>query len=164
VIVVSDTSPVNYLVLIGHADLMHRLFDRVMVPEAVVKELVHPRAPKTVREWIQSRPEWVEARNPKALDPTLDASKLGPGEMHAISLALELRATFLLADDKDARTAARERGLTVTGTLGILKLAAKRGLIDLPGAISDLRQTNLRLPEATVREMLSEDDGAHGRT
>ena len=57
VIVVSDTSPVNYLVLIGHADLIHRLFDRVVVPEAVVKELVHPCAPKTVREWIQSRPE-----------------------------------------------------------------------------------------------------------
>jgi predicted nucleic acid-binding protein len=61
VIVVSDTSPMNYLILIGKADLIHRLFDRVVVPQVVVKELLHPRTPKAVREWMQSRPEWIEA-------------------------------------------------------------------------------------------------------
>ena len=156
-IVVSDTSPVNYLVLIDKVDLIHRLFDRVLVPQVVVKELMHPRTPKAVREWMQSPPEWVEARNPRALDPTLETSKLGLGEIHAISLAVELHAALLLADDKDARIAARERGLTVTGTLGILKLAAKQKLIDLSSVISDLRKTNLRMPESTIQEMLRED-------
>jgi predicted nucleic acid-binding protein len=90
----------------------------------------------------------------------LASSKLGPGETHAISLAVELHAALLLADDKDARAAAKERGLKVTGTLGILKLAAKRGLIDLPQAIADLRKTSLRMPEATVKEALGQDETA----
>src|SRR5262245_1447840 len=88
----------NYLILIGKADPIHSLFDRVVVPQVVVKELLHPRTPRAVREWMQSRPEWIEARNPNVLDPTLATSKLGLGEIHAISLALELHATLILAD------------------------------------------------------------------
>jgi predicted nucleic acid-binding protein len=88
VIVVSDTSPLNYLVLIGKAELLRRLFDRVVIPQVVARELTHPRTPRAVREWIQSPPEWIEARDPRAVDPTLEASKLGLGEIHAISLAV----------------------------------------------------------------------------
>jgi predicted nucleic acid-binding protein len=157
VIVVSDTSPIHYLVLIGKADLLHRLFGRVLVPQVVAKELTNARAPREVREWMQSPPEWVEARNPRAVDPTLEASRLGLGEIHAISLAVEVRANILLADDKDARAAAAKRGLTVTGTLGVLKLAAKRKLIVLSSTISDLRKTNIRMPDSTIQELLRED-------
>src|SRR5207249_4289486 len=42
------------------ACLIHRLFDRVVVPQVVVRQLLRPRTPKAVREWMQSPPEWVE--------------------------------------------------------------------------------------------------------
>lgn len=49
--VIADTSPVNYLVLIGSVDILPQLYGRVLVPPSVCSELQHPRAPETVRAW-----------------------------------------------------------------------------------------------------------------
>ncbi len=51
-LVVADTSPVFYLLSIGHIDLLPRLFGKIFVPDAVHKELCHPAAPTLVREWV----------------------------------------------------------------------------------------------------------------
>ena len=50
-IVVSDTSPLNYLVLIEHSRVLPLLFGRVIAPPAVIAELQHPGAPAVVRAW-----------------------------------------------------------------------------------------------------------------
>ena len=50
--VVSDTSPISYLVLIGREEVIGELYGEVLVPEAVHRELVHPRDPEVVRERI----------------------------------------------------------------------------------------------------------------
>ena len=50
-VVVADTSPINYLVLIGQIDLLTRLYTRILIPPAVLAELKHPLAPKPVRNW-----------------------------------------------------------------------------------------------------------------
>ncbi len=65
-LVIADTSPINYLLLIGHIDILPKLFERVIVPEIVRDELTHPKAPAVVRNWIASPPDWVEIRNAKA--------------------------------------------------------------------------------------------------
>ena len=54
-IVVADTSPLNYLILIGEADLLHRFYSRVLIPQGVLSELRHPRTPSTVVEWVNRR-------------------------------------------------------------------------------------------------------------
>ena len=59
-LVIADTSPVNYLVLIGHADLLPRLFERVAVPLAVKFELSNSMAPLEVRHWVAEPPAWLE--------------------------------------------------------------------------------------------------------
>jgi len=76
-----------------------------------------------------------------------DASLKGidAGEMAAIQLAAYLHADLLLMDDRKGVSAAERKGLRVTGTLGILDLAARRGLIDLPATIDRLRETNFRV-------------------
>jgi predicted nucleic acid-binding protein len=51
-VVVADTSPIDYLVLIGQIDLLRRLYQRVLVPPAVLLELTHKRAPEAVRTWV----------------------------------------------------------------------------------------------------------------
>ena len=59
-LVVADTGPVNYLLLIGHIEILPALFDKVILPSVVGDELAKPNAPLPVRNWIASPPAWVE--------------------------------------------------------------------------------------------------------
>ena len=59
-IVIADTSPLNYLILIGEAEVLRRLYGRVVIPEAVLRELQNPQAPAKVAEWIAQPPAWLE--------------------------------------------------------------------------------------------------------
>ena len=56
-IVVSDTTPLNYLILIGQAHLLHELYDRVALPQAVYQELQRKNTPEEVRAWAVNHPE-----------------------------------------------------------------------------------------------------------
>jgi len=72
-IVIADTGPVNYLVLVQQADWLPRLFRRVLIPPAVFEELQDPETPIAVREWLSQRPAWLEVQAlGRAPDPELD--------------------------------------------------------------------------------------------
>lgn len=158
-IVVTDTTPVNYLVLIDQVHLLRDLYGRLVLPRAVYEEMRREEAPEKVRAWAAQLPEWTEVRAAASPDPAL---KLGAGEREAIALAEEFGADLLLVDDRKARREARRRGLTVTGTLAVLVAAAGRELVDLPEAIAALRQTTFRVPAALIEEILERqrDPGA----
>ena len=53
-IVVADTSPIRYLVVIGEIEILPALFGPVIIPTVVRDELTHPRAPEAVRTWMPS--------------------------------------------------------------------------------------------------------------
>jgi predicted nucleic acid-binding protein len=153
-VVVADTSPLNYLVQCEVVGVLGQLYGEVVIPQAVLDELTHPGAPEAVRRWIVSRPSWTTVRSPSAIDEKLS---LGRGEVEAICLAQEIHADEILLDDGRARRAATERGLTVTGTLGVLEAAAKRGLINLSDAVQVLERTNFRIDPSLLREALRRD-------
>jgi predicted nucleic acid-binding protein len=155
-LVIADTSPLHYLVLIDYPEVLPVLFGRVLIPPAVTEELQRPRTPAPVRAWIVSPPAWLEVHAPRQplITPTLP---LGAGEREAVSLAQEIRADLLLMDDLDGREEAEHHGLAVMGTLRVLELAAERGLIDFPTAITKLQATSFHLPVSLVREMLARD-------
>lgn len=73
-------------------------------------------------------------------------------------MAVSLNADLLLMDDRKGVKAAQRKGLRVTGTLGILDLAAQRGMADFKQAVERLRQTNFRVPQALLDALLE----AHG--
>lgn len=150
-IIVSDTSPINYLVLIGEIELLPQLFGKVIIPQAVLNELKKTGTPAVVVDWIDSNPNWLETQNARAVDQTIT---LGAGEREAISLAIELNADLVLIDDRKARRAAIERGLNVAGTVNILESASKRGLVDLPRALQKLGQTNFRIAPDLLAKIL----------
>jgi len=154
-VVVADTGPLNYLVLIGVVECLRELFGRVTLPAAVRAELQHPRTPDPVYRWISNPPEWIEFL-PSAPLGDLAPPDLGAGESFAIALALSLRADLILLDDRRAVAAARTFGLRAIGTIGLLDRAALRSLIDLPNAVAKLRETNFRcrpdLLEALLRD------------
>lgn len=153
-IVLSDTSPINYLVLIGQVDVLPQLFGEVVVPPAAHAELQHPNTPGIVRSWAVALPAWLTVRSPLLVDPQI---RLGKGEAEAISLAIEMKATLLLVDDRRARREAETRGLTVAGTVNVLEAAARRDLLDLPTAIAALRQTNFHIAERILQRALKDD-------
>jgi predicted nucleic acid-binding protein len=163
VIVVADSSPLRYLVLIQQIDILPALYGRVIVPPAVIAELTHEHTPGSVRAWLSAPPEWLEVRPPMTL-PTTEPSTLGPGEQAAISLAEELSADALLIDDRDGRREAARRRLPVLGTLRVLADAAERGLLDLGEAFDRLTRTNFRAEEQLVRRLLAADAARRTKT
>jgi len=135
--VVSNTTPLNYLILTESIHVLPAIFGNVYTPSAVIKELSHPRSPGVVRTWASNPPQWLNIRDPSQPDPSL---KLGIGEAAAISLALELRADQVLIDERKGYKAVLQRGLKAATTLGILEEASHRSLIDFAAVIEQLDQ------------------------
>ncbi|MGP8053590.1 MAG: DUF3368 domain-containing protein [Limisphaerales bacterium] len=153
-VVVSDTSPLHYLILCGAESILPSLFRQVVIPPTVFRELQQPNTPPPVRQWAASLPAWVALQSPKTVNLKLDVDA---GELEAICLAQEIKADAVLMDDRAGRSAAIHCGLAVVGTIGLLEQAAARGLIELPTALARLRQTNARLDPELIHAALARD-------
>jgi predicted nucleic acid-binding protein len=152
-LVVADTSPVFYLLSIDHIDLLPQLFGKIFVPDAVSQELCHPAAPALIREWAARLPAWVEVISVEPLDdPSL--LPLGEGEREAIMLAISMHADLILIDERKGTHVALDKGFAVAGTLGVLALPARRGLVDLAHAFARLKRTNFRYRQAIMDALL----------
>jgi predicted nucleic acid-binding protein len=155
VIVVADTTPLQYLILIQHEHILPVLYGRVIVPPAVIAELSRDETPQPVREWLQRPPEWLEVRGPREVGRS--SIPLGAGELEAIALAEELSADALLIDDWDGRQEALRRHLNVLGTLRVLADGSDEGIVDLRVAVDRLHQTNFRANEELFRWLLARE-------
>jgi predicted nucleic acid-binding protein len=135
-IVVSDTSPLRALAHLGLLDLLGTMFGEVYVPPGVVDELRRPRRrfPSLDLSGIPS--VRVHAPSDAALVTEL-MRRLDLGEAQAIVIALELKAKTLLMDEASGRSEARQRGLEVTGVLGVLRDAKLAGLVPAAGPLID---------------------------
>jgi len=160
-LIVSNTSPINYLVLIDAIDVLPKLHERVAIPMAVWNELRAPATPGTVRQWVDRPPDWIEIRHPK-LPPDDRLDHLGRGERDAILLAQELDAPLAIDEAKACREAQR-RKIPVLRTLAVLEKGAERGLIDLAKAVARLRQTNFRVRREILDQLL-ERHGARSKS
>jgi|SRR5580704_14390630 predicted nucleic acid-binding protein len=156
-LVVADTSPLNYLVLIGCIDVLPQIHQRVLIPSAVRRELLSMFAPPAVQDWAVNLPDWVDEVDPSPEyldDPQLAA--LHDGERAALALAASRQPIFLLMDEWPARRIAIKKGYLVVGTLGILDQAAHRKLLSFADAIEKLKRTSFRYPAALVQRLLAE--------
>ncbi|MBV8895877.1 MAG: DUF3368 domain-containing protein [Acidobacteriaceae bacterium] len=152
-IVVADTGPLNYLILIGQVDLLSVLYSEVTIPPAVVEELSDMRSPPAVRAWLARPPEWLHIRAPQSMPSDLPVV-LGSGEREAIALSAEVRADALLIDERDGRAEAKLRKVPIIGTLGTLSQAAREDLVDLAAALAQLKRTNFRASDRLYEEIL----------
>jgi hypothetical protein len=142
-LVVSNTSPILNLAIVGQLDRLRQQFGQIQIPSVVLDELKieeerpgsQPIQAAITAGWIQVQPvsnhSFVQL-----LRQTLDG-----GEAEAISLALELQSDWILLDERDGRKVAKSLELQVTGVLGVLLRAKESG--DLPSlqpVIADLTE------------------------
>ena len=149
-IVVADSGPLHYLILLDHADLLHHFYGDVLVPEAVAVELSSPSAPLVVRDWISRAPSWLSVVHVESDQVQAVTDDLDLGERAAIALAGVRHADLLLIDDAAGRAEAKRRNLRVTGTLGVLRAGAECGLVDVPGLMVRLKATTFYADDALL--------------
>lgn len=157
--VVSNSTPLIALARIKQVDILRAIFGRIIIPQGVYDEVVLQGAGlpgvQEVREatWIEKLP--VQS----VLAVSLLRSDLDRGEAEAIVLAKEVEADYLLVDERKARRTAKNSGLKIMGTLGVVALGVKKGL--LPGVdpiLDSLEQNGFRFTER-VRKKIKEEIG-----
>ena len=138
-IIISDTSCLIGLTNIGQVDLLHTMYDSIII------------TPEVMDEYELPLPEWIIVK--KALDSekiSIFNKLLGPGESSAIALAMETKNALLIIDEKRARQFALGIGLEIIGTLGLVIQAYNKGIIDdIDSIVASLRNANFRLPANT---------------
>ena len=138
---VSNTSPLLNLAIIGRLELVRAQFGSVVVPPAVAGEFrLEEGRPgsSALRRAVEDG--WIAVEEPSD-DPLIRTLRqdLDRGESEAITLAVEKEAGLILLDEREGRRRARNVGLEVTGALGILARADRRGELDsLSGALDRL--------------------------
>ncbi len=158
-IIISDTTPLRYLIEIEEVHILPKLFGKVIIPEKVSAELQDPKTPEAVKGWIQALPEWLEVRR---ADTTLftPQKRIGDGAREAFALALALKAAAVLLDDRGAAVEAKRLNITTIPTFALIERASEMKLLDLPDTVNKMRQTTFRLPpEELIEAMLERDRG-----
>ncbi len=152
-IIVADSGPLHYLILLEQIELLQRFYGQVLVPEPVARELSAAGAPPVVRAWMTEPPAWVEVRQVTADAVSMVTEDLDLGERAAIALAETVHADLLLIDEAAGRAEAKRRHLRVTGTLGVLRSGAEQGLVKVPDLLERLKSTSFYLDETLLNEV-----------
>ena len=141
-IVVADTAPLNYLILIEHIDVLAPLYREVLIPPAVQDELLSPLAPAAVRSWIFNPPEWLEFERQLGRRNRCILVWTRVNEKRLLWRRLGVRAQFFSSMTYLGVVRGARLGLRVVGTLGVLLRAHELGLLDIREAVERLKATN----------------------
>jgi len=138
-LVVSNTSPISNLAVVGRLEFLRLRYGAVRIPVAVAGELAalsHPAGAQRIQSALADG--WLVVEPVAKTSAPQFPFPLDPGETAAIALACQLKAEVLLMDEKRGREAARHCGLVVAGVLGELVHAKLAGWI--PNARDEIRR------------------------
>ena len=155
-LIVADAGPLIGLAIAGRIEILGALFEKVLIPQAVLEELqIEASRPGSFALSKAKEQGWLLTEDvPEATDMTQLAELLDRGEAEAIVLA-QSRDARLLIDERKGRAVARRRGVGVIGTGGVLLLAKREHVIDQIAPILDeLASHGYRLSDELRRELL----------
>ena len=157
-IIISDTSPLSSLALVGYLSILKDIYTNVIIPQAVANELAN-LTEEDIRIKASLSLEWIQVQQATNLELVAclrNEYNLDLGEAEAIALALELKADELLIDERLGRREAVRLGLSITGILGVLLIAKNRGLIAKVKPIMEslISQANFRISHQLYEEVL----------
>jgi len=154
-IVVADTGPINYLILIGHIDVLPVLFGKVILPSVVRDELTEPQAPLPVQNWIAAPPGWLEVRQATSLNDVSLAS-LDDGEKAAITLAIEFHRRHAQNGERSRHSESFTASYFHTAAVVHEK---QINLLNLTDALDRLKQTSFHYSQEIIDQFLAEQGG-----
>jgi len=155
-IVVSDTTPLIGLASIGRLNILQELFGEVYIPQAVYDEsVIHGRAEGSAKQDVDNS-DWIhvaQVQDRLAVNILLDEMDLG--EVETIILAGEMKADWVLMDEKKGRRKLTQLEIPEIGTIGILLKAKQIGLIsNLKREIESLQKTGFSVSQMVIDEVL----------
>ena len=158
--VVSNTSPLMNLAIVGQVLRLREQFGTIWIPVAVLEELrVEENLPgsKSVRAALDRTWLRVEEVKDQRLVQVLQRA-LDKGEAEAIALALQMKANRVLKEEREGRGVAKSLGLEVTGVLGVLLRARRTGtLSSLRQVMDELQErAGFRIGDALYMDLLRE--------
>ncbi len=158
-IVVSNTTPIIGLAMLGKFNLLQSLFNVIHIPQAVYDEIavrgVNRIGAAEVTQGIADGWIVVKQIHPSNALTTLKVD-LDDGEAEAITMAIQENADLILLDEMKARAKAQALALQTTGTIGILLLARKANIhINLQQSLDQLRGHGFRISEELYRQILT---------
>jgi predicted nucleic acid-binding protein len=142
-VIVSDTSCLILFYKIEEFDLLKKVFGKLHITETVQEEFNQPI------------PDWIEIVEPTTNLHQGLSSYLDKGEATAISLAAEHENSLLIIDEIKGRKAAKEMGIPVTGSLGVLITAKNKGHLQaIKPIINKIQKTNFRISKELIERVL----------
>ena len=158
-IVVSDTTPIISLLKINRLNLLHSLYGDVYIPETVFYELVHNRKFQHEAETIINA-DFIRVMEVYDINSVIllrRAAGLDAGESEAIILSDKIHADLILMDEVIGRQVARQMGLTITGTIGILMTAFEEHLLtaeEIQQSIIELKINGRHISDRLFAQLL----------
>jgi predicted nucleic acid-binding protein len=136
-VVISDTSCLIILTNTGNLEILKQVYGNILITPEVRDEYGEP-----LPEWITVK-SVVDTGRIKLIQHDLDL-----GESSSIALAMEMDNALLILDDGHARDYAGELGLKMTGTLGTLIAAYRKGFLkNIKSVVTDMKIRKFRLPK-----------------
>lgn len=148
-IIISDTTPIISLLKAEQLNLLQKLFHEVIIPKAVYNELISNVKFQSEAQIIKdcSYIFVEEVIDTKSVNIFRRVTGLDAGESEAIVMADEKKADLLLMDERKGRMVAKQMGLTITGTVGILLQSFDEGLLNA----DEIRESINKLKECGIR-------------
>jgi len=146
-LIISDTACLILFDKIGEFEILRKLFQTVTITSIIAEE------------FKKQTPDWVIIKDPQNTNNVVNYSKVvDHGEASALALSIEIENSLLIFDDLKARKLAEELNLKYTGSIGILVLAKRRGLIeDIDELIAKIQATNFRLTKVFIEKLKEEN-------
>lgn len=144
--IISDTSCLIVLSGIGELELLQKTYGQVLTTLEVASEFGQPL------------PGWIEIKSPvdKSRMQILEL-QIDKGEASAIALAMEIPQSILILDDYKARKIAKQLGLEITGTIGVIVKAKLKGIIpSIQPYLAKIRKTDFRLADDVEQQAIKE--------
>jgi len=152
-IIVCDSSPIIALALCNQLELLDKLFNDILIPQEVYNESTKEGKEPTpiIKEWAAGKViKVINRQNVNIFNETLDK-----GESEAIALYLEKSADYLLIDEKKGRKIAIENKIKVIGSIGVLIMAKRKGLLQsIKPSLDILQQSSTRISDFLYEQAL----------
>lgn len=130
-IVISDTTPILSLLKSGRLELLEKLYQTVVMPEAVYDELTNNNNYEEERKELEkcSFLSIEKVHNVESVQILRNVTGLDAGESESLVLYGEKKADLLLIDEHKGRSVAKKMSVEHIGTVGILMLAFDEGIL-----------------------------------